>query len=33
MSAMLFNVSVPAISQHLKHIYADNELACEATVK
>lgn len=31
--ATLYDVSVPAISQHLKRIYADNELACEATVK
>ncbi len=27
------DVSVPAISQHLKRIYADNELEREATVK
>ncbi|MCA3175226.1 MAG: virulence RhuM family protein, partial [Burkholderiales bacterium] len=29
----LYDVSVPAISQHLKRIYADNELARQATVK
>lgn len=33
MMATLYDVSVPAISQHLKRIYADNELAREATVK
>lgn len=33
MMAMLYDVSVPAISQHLKRIYADNELEREATVK
>ncbi|MBK8892825.1 MAG: virulence RhuM family protein [Propionivibrio sp.] len=31
--ATLYDVSVPAISQHLKRIYADNELEREATVK
>jgi len=33
MMATLYDVSVPAISQHLKRIYADNELDREATVK
>ena len=33
MMATLYDVSVPAISQHLKRIYADNELSREATVK
>ena len=33
MMATLYDVSVPAISQHLKRIYADNELEREATVK
>ena len=33
MMASLYDVSVPAISQHLKRIYADNELARETTVK
>lgn len=33
MMATLYDVSVPAISQHLKRIYADNELAREATIK
>ncbi len=33
MMATLYDVTVPAISQHLKRIYADNELAREATVK
>jgi hypothetical protein len=33
MMATLYDVSVPAISQHLKRIYADNELARQATVK
>ena len=31
--ATLYDVSVPALSQHLKRIYADNELELEATVK
>jgi len=31
--ATLYDESVPAISQHLKRIYADNELAREATLK
>jgi hypothetical protein len=33
MMATLYDVSVPAISQHLKRIYADNELERDATVK
>jgi hypothetical protein len=33
MMATLYDVSVPAISQHLKRIYADDELSREATVK
>jgi hypothetical protein len=33
MMATLYDVSVPAINQHLKRIYADNELEREATVK
>ena len=33
MMAALYDVSVPAVSQHLKRIYADNELEREATVK
>lgn len=33
MMAALYDVLVPAISQHLKRIYADNELEREATVK
>lgn len=33
MMATLYAVSVPAISQHLKRIYADNELVREAPVK
>lgn len=33
MMATLYDVSVPTISQHLKRIYADNELSREATVK
>jgi hypothetical protein len=32
MMATLYDVSVPTISQHLKRIYADNELEREATV-
>ena len=31
--ATLCDVSVPAVSQHLKRIYADKELEREATVK
>ena len=33
MMATLYDVSVPAISQHLKRIYADNELERAATIK
>jgi hypothetical protein len=33
MMATIYDVSVPAVSQHLKRIYADNELEREATVK
>ena len=33
MIATLYDVSVPAINQHLKRIFADNELTREATVK
>ncbi len=33
MMATLYDVSVPAINQHLKRIYSDNELTREATVK
>lgn len=33
MMATIYDVTVPAISQHLKRIYADNELVREATVK
>jgi len=33
MMATLYDVSVPAINQHIKRIYADNELAPEATIK
>jgi hypothetical protein len=33
MMAVLYDVSVPAISQHLKRIYGDNELERKATVK
>ena len=33
MMAALYDVSVPAISQHLKRIYIDNELEREATIK
>jgi hypothetical protein len=33
MMATLYDVSVPAVSQHLKRIYADNELERGATVK
>ena len=33
MMATLYDVSVPAVSQHLKRIYADNELERDATVK
>lgn len=33
MMAALYNVSVPAINQHLKRIYSDNELEPKATIK
>ena len=33
MMATLYNVSVSAVNQHLKHIFADNELERGATVK
>jgi hypothetical protein len=33
MMVTLYGVSVPAVRQHLKRIYADNELEREATVK
>jgi len=33
MMATLYNVSVPAINQHLKRIYSDNELEPQATIK
>lgn len=33
MMATLYDVSVPAINQHLKRIFADNELTREATIK
>lgn len=33
MMATLYNVSVPAINQHLKRIYFDNELEPQATIK
>ncbi len=33
MMAELYGVSVPAINQHLKRIFSDNELEPEATVK
>ncbi|MBM3338050.1 MAG: virulence RhuM family protein [Betaproteobacteria bacterium] len=33
MMALLYDVSVPAISQHLRRIYSDHELTREATVK
>lgn len=32
MMATLYDVSVPAINQHLKRIFADTELECGATV-
>lgn len=31
--AQLFDVSIPAINQHLKNIYETNELTPEATIK
>ncbi len=33
MMAELYDVSIPAINQHLKRIFSDNELEPEATVK
>ena len=33
MMATLYDVSVPAINQHLKRIFSDNELEPEATIK
>ena len=33
MIAELYGVSVPAVNQHLKRIFSDNELEPEATVK
>ena len=33
MMAALYDVSVPAINQHLKRLFGDNELEPEATVK
>jgi hypothetical protein len=33
MMATLYDVSISAVSQHLKRIYADNELQQEATIK
>ena len=33
MMATLYDVSVPAINQHLKRVFTDNELTREATVK
>lgn len=33
MMAALYDVSVPAINQHLKRIFSDNEREPEATVK
>jgi len=33
MMATLYDVSVPAISQHMQRNYADNELGREATLK
>ncbi|MBN2793005.1 MAG: hypothetical protein JXQ81_10895 [Desulfuromonadales bacterium] len=33
MMATLYDVSVPAINQHLKRIFADNELERDSTVK
>lgn len=33
MMAVLYGVSVPAINQHLKRIFSDNELDPEATIK
>jgi hypothetical protein len=33
MMATLYDVSIPAINQHLKHIFSDNELERKATIK
>ena len=33
MMATLYGISVPAINQHIKKIYTDNELSEEATIK
>lgn len=33
MMAALYDVSAPAVNQHLKRIFADNELTREETVK
>ena len=33
MLATLYDVSVPAINQHIKNIYDDHELEAEATIK
>ena len=33
MMATLYDVSVPAINQHLKKVYEDGELTQEATIK
>ncbi|MBU1194415.1 MAG: virulence RhuM family protein [Proteobacteria bacterium] len=33
MMATLYDVTVPAVNQHLKRIYSDNELTREATIK
>lgn len=33
MMATLYDVSIPAINQHIKRVYADNELTPEATIK
>lgn len=33
MMAELYDVSVPAINQHIKRIYEDNELTPERTIK
>jgi len=33
MMATLYDVSVPAVNQHIKRVYADNELTPEATIK
>lgn len=33
MMATLYGISVPAINQHIKKIYTDNELSEKATIK